>query len=139
MVEFFIGLVLFAVTAAIFHKQRLDVRWFAIFMVFLPSVYMLFALSVGDSQALLWEFIYGLPYFAAGLICFRSGVKAGMLVVVGLWALHAFYDLYHERLVANAGVPDWYPLLCFGYDLAVCAYLLWHLNGRRQGSFDAGS
>ncbi|MGC6511891.1 MAG: hypothetical protein ACON4J_03915 [Parvibaculales bacterium] len=132
MIEFFIGLGLFGMTAAMLRKRRLDSRWLALFLLFLPSVYIVFAFYAGDSHALLWEFIYGLPYFAAGLICFRSGAKGNMFVVAGLWALHAFYDFYHERFVINAGVPDWYPLLCFGYDISVCAYLLWHVRGQRS-------
>jgi hypothetical protein len=44
------------------------------------------------------------------------------LVVAGLLA-HGGLDLAHERLVANPGVPPWWPMFCMGFDVAAAAWL----------------
>ena len=49
------------------------------------------------------------------------------LVVAGL-AVHGVQDLFHARLVANPGVPVWWPPFCLTYDLAAAGYLAWRLT-----------
>jgi hypothetical protein len=37
-------------------------------------------------------------------------------------------DFFHARLVANPGVPVWWPAFCLTYDVAAAGYLAWRLT-----------
>ena len=44
--------------------------------------------------------------------------------VLGMtWAAHAMFDATHEK-TGNSRLPNWYPSLCAGYDLAFGARLI---------------
>ena len=134
MVALVLGILVAVITIAMAKDLDLPPRSYAVGMVGLPLVYMLFALSVGDMRAMGLELAYGLPFIVAGVICFRRGFKGSGILVVALWGLHAAYDVYHHLLVANAGVPYWYPALCLGFDIMMVVYLLRLVS--RQNGFD---
>lgn len=46
------------------------------------------------------------------------------------WALHVAWDLVIPAHHSGVVVPDWYPVLCVGFDLALAAYLLQSGRGR---------
>ena len=58
-----------------------------------------------------------------GLILF-GGLSFHVSIIVGLYLLHGFYDLYHDLLFINSGVFAWYPGLCAKYDFGVCLLIL---------------
>lgn len=123
MVALTLGLLIAFIAIAMAKDVGLTPRAFAIGLVALPGIYMFFALMAGDMSAMALEFAYGLPYFIGGILCFKRGFKGSGLLVVALWAAHAAYDVYHHLLVANAGVPFWYPALCLGFDIMMVLYL----------------
>lgn len=123
MVPFTLGLLLAGIAIAMVKDVKLSPRAYGVALVVLPAIYMLFAALAGDIGAMALEFIFGLPFFIVGLICARRGFKYSGLLVLGLWMAHAAYDVYHPMLVANAGVPGWYPALCFAFDLVIVVYL----------------
>jgi hypothetical protein len=51
-------------------------------------------------------------------------------VVIAL-AGHGIFDLVHGGLIANPGVPEWWPPFCLGYDLTAAGYLAWLLKSGR--------
>lgn len=91
----------------------------------LPSLYALFAISVGAHAVGLKEMIYGLPFIAAGLLCALTSIRRSAIVVGIFWILHGAFDLLHARLLLNPGLPAWYPVWCCAIDVVVGAYLLW--------------
>lgn len=123
MVALTLGIIIAFIAIAMAKDLELPPRAFAVSLVALPGVYMLFALSVGDMAALGLELAYGLPYFVFGYVCFTRGFKGSGFVVTALWIIHAAYDVYHHALVDNAGVPGWYPAFCLGFDLMMVVYL----------------
>ena len=54
------------------------------------------------------------------------------LVVAGL-AAHGVQDFFHARLVANPGVPAWWPAFCGTYDVVAAGYLAWRLTRHQAG------
>jgi hypothetical protein len=48
--------------------------------------------------------------------------KTPWLVVAGL-ALHGVFDFFHHAVIANPGVPVWWPGWCLAYDVVAAAYL----------------
>ena len=125
MIEALIGAavgVLTIVTARFIRGER----WlYALGLLTLPSLYASFALRAGEPAVGVKEMIYGIPYVVAGLVFAFVSVRYSAVVVGALWLLHGLYDLVHSRLIANAGVPGWYPIFCFVVDVVVGSYVLW--------------
>ncbi len=107
------------------RKLRLANSLFALTLVILPIVYMLFALWAGHQSALLHEFLWGIPFFGAGIACFYLGLRKTGYIVAAMWFLHLLYDVFHDQLFTNAGVPGWYPALCAGFDLVIILYIVY--------------
>lgn len=123
MVPLTLGIIIAFIAIAMAKDLQLPPRTFALSLLALPAVYMVFALSVGDMHAFGLELAYGLPYFVSGYVCFTRGFKGSGILVVALWMGHAVYDIYHHVLVTNAGMPGWYPAFCLGFDLIMVVYL----------------
>lgn len=114
--------VLTIVVARIIRGQR----WlYSIGLLTLPSLYAFFALQAGEQAVGAREMLYGIPFILAGLVFAFVSVRQSAVVVGAFWILHGVYDLIHGRLIANAGVPGWYPVWCFSVDVVIGAYLLW--------------
>ena len=125
MVEALVGAavgVLTIVTARLIRGER----WlYSLGLLTLPGLYAFFALRAGEPAVGVKEMLYGAPFVVAGLVFALFSVRQSAVVVGVFWLLHGLYDLVHSRLVANAGVPGWYPVFCFVVDAVVGAYLLW--------------
>jgi hypothetical protein len=52
----------------------------------------------------------------------RPQPRANRLLAAG-WASHALFDAVHGH-DETSRLPRWYPALCAGYDLVLCAHLL---------------
>jgi hypothetical protein len=59
------------------------------------------------------------------------GFKSSLWIVVLALIAHGLLDLVHGRLIANPGVPSWWPQFCLTYDIAAVAYLAWLLTRER--------
>lgn len=98
----------------------------AITMV-VASYYVLFAILGGSTPALWIETVVALVFVALAMAGFRGSL---WLAVAALGA-HGLLDLVHGRLIANPGVPAWWPPFCMSYDVAAAAYLAWLLKRGR--------
>lgn len=100
-------------------------RWmYAVGLIVLPTIYMLFALRVGAHAVGVKEVLYGAPFLVAGLTFAIMSVRLSAVVVGAFWILHGLYDLTHGRIFTNPGAPDWYPVWCCSVDVVVGVYLL---------------
>jgi hypothetical protein len=88
-------------------------------LVVVASYYVLFAVLAGSSSALGPELLIFALFAAVAAWGFRRDLR---LVIAGLVA-HAVMDFFHGGMVANPGVPPWWPAWCASYDLAAPAYL----------------
>lgn len=86
--------------------------------------YALFAAMGASANALVLESVAGAVFIAFAAFGFRSS----LWVVVLALAAHGVFDLAHSRVIANPGVPAWWPAFCLTYDLAAAAYLAWLLR-----------
>ena len=96
------------------------------------SYYALFAVMGGSNVDLVAESLAGGVFVALAVAGFNRTL---WLVVAGL-AGHGLFDLFHGSVIANPGVPPWWPGFCLGYDLAAAGCLAWLLTRRRA---DAGT
>lgn len=83
------------------------------------SLYALFAVMGASTHVLLLESIVGAIFLAAAAVGFRSS----LWLVVAALAGHGLFDLIHGQLIANPGVPAWWPQFCSSYDIVAAGYL----------------
>ena len=88
-------------------------------------LYILFAAIGGASgRVFVIEALIGGVFIVAASVGFRGSL---WLVAAGL-AAHGIQDFFHESIVANPGVPVWWPAFCGAYDVAAAGYLAWRLT-----------
>lgn len=121
-----IGFVLALAVSAYATVLRLDRdrAFYPTVLIVIAFLYVLFGAMGGSGRAIVVESLIAGVFVAAASLGFRRNL---WLVVAGL-AAHGVMDLFHGRLVANPGVPTWWPAFCSTYDLAAAAYLAWRLT-----------
>jgi len=92
---------------------------YPVVMIVIASYYVLFAVLGNSPQSQLIESSIFVLFFGMAIAGFRSNL---WLVVLAL-AMHGAFDMVHGLLVANPGVPVWWPGFCAAYDLVAAAYL----------------
>jgi hypothetical protein len=110
-----LGVGLFA-TASGLDRDR---AFYPTVTIVIASLYALFAVMGGSTNALVLETVVGAAFIAAAVAGFRSSL---WIVVVAL-AAHGVFDFVHSRVISNPGVPAWWPAFCGTYDVAAAAYL----------------
>ena len=124
MIEALVGAavgVLTIVTARLLRGER----WlYSLGLPVLPGLYAMFALLAGERAVSVQEMIYGAPFVVAGFLFLFVSVRNSAVAVGVFWLLHGMYDLVHGRLLANPGVPVWYPVFCCVVDVVVGLYVL---------------
>jgi hypothetical protein len=81
----------------------------------------------GSTQSLLHEAIPIAAFVAASI----AGFKRSLWLVVAALAAHGIFDFFHGKVIANPGVPTWWPDFCLAYDVVAAAYLAWLLSNAR--------
>ena len=95
--------------------------------IVIASYYALFAVMGASTHAIVLESLAGAVFLAVAVAGFRSSL---WVVVVAL-AAHGIFDLAHGRVIANPGVPGWWPAFCLTYDMTAATYLAWLLGSGR--------
>lgn len=96
-----------------------DRAFYPTVVIVVASYYALFAVMGGSMQALLVELVAIAAFVGAAV----AGFKRTAWLVVAALAAHGIFDFFHARLIANPGVPVWWPEFCMAYDLAAAAFL----------------
>lgn len=91
-----------------------DRAFYAVVLVVVGSYYALFAVIGGISDNLIAETIGAALFAATAAIGFRTTL---WIVAAGLGA-HGIFDFFHHSLVANPGVPTFWPSFCLAFDVA---------------------
>jgi len=103
-------------TAIGFDKER---SFYPVVLIVIAFLYLLFAAMAGSTEALVAEAVPALMFVSAAAFGFRM---TPWLVVAGL-ALHGVFDFFHPSVIANPGVPVWWPGFCLAYDVVAAGYL----------------
>jgi hypothetical protein len=99
-----------------FDKER---SFYPVVLIVIAALYLLFAVMAKSTGSLVAEIIPALVFVSMAVLGFR---KTPWLVVAGL-ALHGVFDFFHHAVIANPGVPVWWPGWCLSYDVVAAAYL----------------
>ena len=106
-----------------FDRER---SFYPTVLIVIASYYDLFAVMGGSTRALLSELIGTAMFLALAALGFKRNL---WLVVIGLVG-HGLFDLVHSGLIANAGVPRWWPMFCATFDITAGGYMAWRLRQR---------
>jgi protein-S-isoprenylcysteine O-methyltransferase Ste14 len=119
--EYLVGVVLALMvsgSATVVGLDR-DRAFYPTLLAVIASYYALFAVMGGAVQVLAAESII----IAAFLVVTLVGFKLNLWFVVGALFVHGVFDFFHGHLIANQGVPVWWPGFCLAYDITAALYL----------------
>jgi len=126
MLPYVVGLVL-SIGVALFARWvglDRDRAFYPTVAIVVAHYYVLFAVMGGSGRVIVAEsLVMGVFVLAASL-----GFRHSLWLVVAALAAHGVQDVFHARLVANPGVPAWWPAWCLSYDVAAAGYLAWRLT-----------
>ena len=98
-----------------------DRAFYPTIMVVIALLYVLFAVIGESTDALLIEAAVAAVFVGAALV----GFKYSLWLVAAALAAHGILDVFHGQLIANPGVPVWWPEFCLAYDGVAAGYLAW--------------
>jgi len=107
-----------------------DRSFYPTITIVVASLYALFAVLGGSTDALVIELLVGAGFLVAAVWGFRSSL---WIVVVAL-AGHGVFDFVHGLFITNPGMPAWWPAFCGTYDVVAAAYLAWLLRSGRTAT-----
>jgi hypothetical protein len=88
-------------------------------LIVVASYYALFAVIGASKGALETESAVGVGFVALALL----GFKRSMWLVAAAIAGHGLFDMIHNVLIENPGVPVWWPAFCATVDLILGGWL----------------
>lgn len=120
---YLIGIVLSVVVALFARRTGLDRdrAFYPTVLIVVGSYYVLFAAMSGSVHTVLLESAIIAVFAITAVVGFKS---SAWIVVIGL-AGHGVLDAVHGNVVANSGVPVWWPAFCGTYDVGAAAVLAW--------------
>jgi hypothetical protein len=107
-----------------------DRAFYPTVLIVVASYYDLFAAMAGSRPALAAETLV----FAAFLGLAAAGFRWSLWLIAAGLAAHGLFDGLRGGLIANPGVPAWWPAFCLSFDLAAAACLAWRLARRASPS-----
>ena len=124
-----IGVALAPVIVVLGRLSRLDRdrAMYPIALIVIASYYVLFA-TMGGAQALTAELIAATVFIAVAIIGFRTSL---WWVAAGIAGHGVLFDwVVHPHLIANPGMPEFWPAFCGSIDIALGAILAILLRSR---------
>ena len=119
-IELGFGVVLSLALIGVARRLRLvELRVYGSVLIVTAAYYVVMALARGVMDALPLE-LGGLLLF--GLLGVLGFWDRPTLLVIG-WAGHALWDAAFHTGGRGAYVPEWYPMLCVGFDLFLAGYI----------------
>lgn len=107
-----------------------DRAFYPTIVIVVAQYYVLFAVMSGSPRTVLIESVVMMGFAAAAV----AGFKSSLWVVVAALFAHGVMDTFHGQVIANTGVPVWWPAFCAAYDVGAAAWLGWYLKGSTEKS-----
>jgi hypothetical protein len=95
--------------------------------IVIAAYYVLFAAMGNSIQAVLLDSLVCVVFLVVAV----AGFKRSLWIVVAALAGHGVLDVVHGNVIANPGVPSWWPEFCLAYDVSAALYLAWLLKTDR--------
>ena len=108
-----------------------DRAFYPVVTIVVASYYALFAVLGASTQTLVLESLVATVFLAAAV----AGFKSSLWIAAAALAGHGLFDLFHDTVISNPGMPPWWPQFCGTYDVAIAGYVAWLLkSGRLRAS-----
>jgi hypothetical protein len=137
MLPYVVGILLSIGVAAFARRVGFDRdrAFYPAVLIVVASYYVLFAVMIGSVETVLLESIVMAIFAIAAVV----GFKRSPWIIVAALAAHGLQDAVHGQIVANAGVPAWWPAWCLAYDVGAAGALAWLLTHARAGRMGAAA
>ena len=104
-----------------------DRAFYPTMVIVIALYYVLFAVMGASTHALVVDSFVMLAFVLVAAI----GFKRNLWLVVAALAGHGVLDAFHSHVVANPGVPEWWPAFCLAFDVGAAVLLAWLLGTGR--------
>lgn len=105
-----------------------DRAFYPTLVIVIASYYILFALMAGSLQTLFVESVV-MSAFVLGAVI---GFKRDPWLVVACLGAHGVFDVLHDHISANPGVPGWWPAFCMTFDVGAAGLVALLLLARHR-------
>src|SRR5689334_10870147 len=96
---------------------------YPVIVIVSATCYILFATIDGGASAVVAELVPFAAFLALALVGFKRNLWLIVVALVG----HGVFDVTHSIIIADKGVPLWWPDFCLSYDIVAALYLTWLL------------
>ncbi len=122
MVPVIVGLLLAVGVAALgkFTRFDQDRSFYSTVLIIIASYYVLFAILNSSAHALVWELVIAVAFSTVAIV---GALFLPTLVGIGIIA-HGLFDLVHDGLIENSGVPSWWPSFCGSIDVLLGIWVI---------------
>lgn len=127
---YLIGVILAAATAGFavligFDRER---AFYPTVAIVVATYYILFAAMGAGGRTLAAESVAAAVFLLVAALGYRKSAWLVAATLVG----HGVFDFFHHSLIADPGVPPWWPGFCMAYDVTLGAWLAVRLARREE-------
>jgi hypothetical protein len=117
-----VGILLAIGVAALAKFTRFDEdrSFYSTVLVIIASYYVLFAVLGGTGHAFVWELVIAVAF---STVAITGALFFPWLVGIGIVA-HGLFDLVHDALIENPGMPVWWPVFCASIDIVLGLWVI---------------
>ena len=128
MIPLAIGAVMAIVLAVLSRVTKFDKdrSFFATLLIVIATYYVLFAFLSFESL-----FVEIAVASAFSVVALAGALRWPMLVGVGI-LMHGVFDFFHVYLIANSGVPEWWPAFCAGFDIVFGIWVIYLVQVKNE-------
>ena len=136
MIPIVVGVLLAIGVAALAKFTRFgeDRSFYSTVLVIIASYYVLFAVLGDSHHALVWELVVALAFSTLAIL---GALFLPTLVGIGIIA-HGLFDLVHDAMITNSGVPTWWPRFCATIDVFLGIWVVILTRSRLTCSMKTG-
>lgn len=99
-------------------------------LIVIGLLYVLFAIVDGRTKVIVYESLFALAFVGIAVLGFK---KRLLIAAIGIF-MQGIFDIFHNFMIENSGVPDFYPRFCLAVDFVPAIYLgsVQIINSRRH-------
>jgi hypothetical protein len=128
--EYLVGCLLALATvvfAAVIGLDR-ERSFYSTVLCVIATYYVLFAVMGASRRTLIIEIVIASGFFLFAVLGFKGSRWLVAAALVG----HGIFDFIRPDLIANPGVPHWWPGFCLAFDVIFGGWLALRLLQRRS-------
>ena len=115
--EIIIGVAIGLMTAIIGRTLKFDqdASFYPVILIVIAFYYVLFSVMSGETNIVIYELSIALAFTITAIIGSKISIY---IIAVGL-IFHGIFDVFHDFILLNEGVPSWWPGFCAAVDIVL--------------------